>query len=200
MGIFLRRIFLVVFLSGALVSQAAETGQVHVIPFSDSEWPKYQNHQEGYSLRLPPELTKSFEKRNDPEWAAANIMPFDYVNFKPEQAAGIEYAPFELGVGVHSNRTGLSARKFADIKDEGVKMSVRKYVTARSTEVIVAGIKGVRDDFSMLKDSGWWSYSRVIIPFKDKFFVFLGTLGRDKPAAEYERVFQRIIDSFEISN
>jgi hypothetical protein len=166
--------------------------------FSEAGWYEYQNLHEGYRLRLPPELQKSFDKRRDPDEAAANILPFDYVNFRPQESERSEYLHFELGVGVHENRKRLDARRFADIKDEGVKRGVSEYVTVRSSEVTVAGIKGVRDDFRMLKDTGWWSYSRVIIPFKDRFFVFLCTLGQEKPAIEYELVFQYIIDSFQL--
>ncbi len=182
----------------SLFTQAAEGERKDAIVFNDTGWQEYQNPREKYRLRLPFELKKNFEKQNAREWAAANIMPFDYVNFGPGQSAAGGNMPFELGVGVHANLKGLSAREFADIKDEGVKRSVQEYVIVRSGEVAVSGIPGVRDDFALLKDSGWWSYSRVIIPFQDRFFVFLGTLGREKAAAEYERVFQSIIDTFEI--
>lgn len=158
----------------------------------------YENPEQGYRLWLPPGLQVNFEKKNDPEWAVQNRMPFDYVNFRPAKSEAGENGLFELGVGAHWNRDKLSAREFADIKDEGVKQSVRQYVTVRSYEVLVAGIKGVRDDFALEKEFGWLSYSRVIIPYQGKFFVFLGTLGGDKPLPQNESIFQEIIDKFQI--
>jgi hypothetical protein len=191
-------IFLGLFLFGGGAILVEEIPAREGIQVERSQGDFYRNQEQGYRLWLPPELQVNFEKKNDPEWAAQNRMPFDYVNFRPKKPAGNEQGFFELGVGVHWNRDKLSAREFADIKDEGVRQTVRQYVTVRSGEVSVAGIKGVRDDFALEKEFGWLSYSRVIIPYQDKFFVFLGTLGRNKPVSEYERIFQEIIDKFQL--
>ena len=56
----------------------------------------------------------------------------------------------------------------------------------------------VRDDFALEKPDGWHSYSRVIIPYKDRFFCFLCTLGADTPVPANERLFQEILDSFQL--
>lgn len=146
---------------------------------------------------MPAQLQTYLEKRNDMQWAAENRMPFDYVNFRPKEASD-GLAPFELGIGVHWNRDHLGSREFADKKDEGLTASGARIVTIRQAEVMVAGIKGVRDDFRLQQPYGWRSYSRVIIPYKDNFFVFLVTLGNDTAVAEYEGVFQKIIESFHI--
>jgi hypothetical protein len=173
------------------------TPSVGIIKFEDSGWILYKNDAEGYRLKLPGQLHTYLTKRRDMQLAADNSMPFDYVNFRPKEATeGL--APFELGIGVHWNRDHLGSREFADKKDVGLADSGARIVTIRQTEVVVAGIKGVRDDFRLRQPDGWRSYSRVIIPYKDNFFVFLGTLGSDTAVAEYEGVFQKIIESFQI--
>ncbi len=191
-------IFLYLFLFGCSAFLTEETAAKEALEGKGPKGHIYQNQEQGYRLWLPLELQVNFEKKNDREWAARNLMPFDYVNFRPQKPGPQDQGFFELGVGVHWNRDKLTARKFADIKDEGVRLGVRQYVTVRSSEVLVAGIKGVRDDFALEKEFGWVSYSRVIIPYKDKFFVFLGTLGLDKPVLEYENIFQGIIDKFQL--
>jgi len=175
----------------------ARRPQGSVIRFSTAHWQKYHNAQQGYSLGLPPELRTNFTRTREREEAAQSLMPFDYVNFSPRRP-GIDQEPFELGLGVHWNKYNMATRAFADLKDVGVKESVRQYVTIRSFSVTVAGIEGVRDDFALEKDYGWTNYSRVIIPFENNFFCFLCITGRDKAVPEYERVFQKIIDGFEI--
>lgn len=179
------------------VSRSADKPQARDIKFSAAQWQVYENDQQGYTLSLPPEVQTIFKKKRDREEAAQNLLPFDYVNFSMKQS-GEDQEPFELGLGVHWNKFKFDTRRFADLKDVGVKNGVRQYVTIRSTAVIVAGIEGVRDDFALEKESGWTSYSRVIIPYKNNFFCFLCTLGSDKAVPEYEQVFQKIIDSFEI--
>jgi hypothetical protein len=175
-------------------------GQPHrrVIQFSAEQWQVYENEQQGYRLSLPPEVQTILKKKRDREEASENLLPFDYVNFSMKQS-GEDQEPFELGLGVHWNKFNLNIRKFADLKDEGVKKGVRQYVTIRSAAVTVAGIEGVRDDFALEKESGWTAYSRVIIPYGNKFFCFLCIMGSDKAVPEYELVFQKIIDSFEIT-
>jgi len=170
-----------------------------IIQFANSNWVLFQNDREGYRLKLPAQLHTALKKRRDMQLAAEERMPFDYVNFKPAQTSE-DFEPFELGVGVHWNRDNLGTREFADKKDEGLKDSGAQIVTIRQAYVIAAGIKGVRDDFRIRQPDGWRSYSRVIIPRKDKFFVFLGMLGNDKPVAEYEAVFQKIVESFELAS
>jgi hypothetical protein len=178
-------------------SQSARQGEGSVIQFSAVRWEEYRNDRQGYSLRLPPELKRNFIRERDREEAAQSLLPFDYANFSPVQT-GKDQEPFELGLGVHWNKYNMTTRAFADLKDAGVKESVRQYVTIRSTAVTVAGIEGVWDDFALEKEYGWTTYSRVIIPFKDRFFCFLGTIGRDQAVAEYKQVFRKIIESFEI--
>jgi hypothetical protein len=179
-------------------SRSDDQPQGRVIQFSAAQWQVYENHQQGYSFSLPPEVRTIFKKKRDREEASENLLPFDYVNFSMKQSDE-DQEPFELGLGVHWNKFKFDTRRFADLKDDGVKKGVRQYVTIRSTAVIVAGIEGVRDDFALEKESGWTSYSRVIIPYKNNFFCFLCTLGTDKAVPEYEQVFQKIIDSFEIT-
>jgi len=169
-----------------------------ILQFDDSNWTLYKNDQEGYCLKLPLQLQVYLHKRRDMQEAIENRLPFEYVNFRPAQASG-GLEPFELGVGVHWNRDTLGTREFADKKDEGLVKSGAQIVTIRQTEVIVAGIKGVRDDFRMKQPDGWRSYSRVIIPRKDTFFVFLGTLGSEKAVPAYEDVFKKIVESFELA-
>ncbi|MDD3921176.1 MAG: hypothetical protein PHO41_08420, partial [Eubacteriales bacterium] len=125
------------------------------------------------------------------------MMPFDYVNFRPGQGTG-SFGVFELGVGVHWNRDGMGTRDFADKKDDGLRMNGALIETSLQSEVSVANIKGVRDDFRVKQPDGWKSYSRVIIPFGDRFFVFLCTLGRNNALAENKQIFQKILDGFEI--
>ncbi|MCU0651112.1 MAG: hypothetical protein MUC52_02635 [Candidatus Omnitrophica bacterium] len=165
--------------------------------FGYDGWQEYSNDEQGYSLDLPADVQTVFKKMRDREEAAQNLLPFDYVNFSMKQS-GQGQEPFELGLGVHWNKFKLSTRKFADLKDEGVKSGVKQYVTHRSSAVTVAGIEGVRDDFALEKEYGWTTYSRVIIPYNDKFFCFLCTLGADKPVPEYEQAFKKIIESFDI--
>ena len=157
----------------------------------------YENEQAGYSLSLPSELRVAMKKTRDMKEAAGELMPFDYVNFRPKEAAG-DLAHFELGVGVHWNRDKLGMRAFADKKDDGLRMGGARIKILSQGETVVAGIQGVRDDFRIRKPEGWKSYSRVIIPSGDKFYVFLCTLGEDTALPQYERVFQKIIDSFEL--
>ena len=189
-------IFLSVFLFFPRLSRSAQQ-QGSVIKFSASQWQSYQNEQQRYSLRLPPELKTNYTRQRDIEEAAHNLLPFDYVNFGPKQPVE-DKEPFELGIGVHWNKYNMTSRGFADLKDVGVKEGVRQYVAIRSSVVTVAGIKGVRDDFTLEREYGWTTYSRVLIPFQDKFFCFLCTLGNDKAVVQYDQVFQKIIDSFEI--
>jgi hypothetical protein len=158
----------------------------------------FKNDQEGYSLTLPPQLKVAFKRAREKNAAAASRLPFDYVNFRPTEATG-DFGVFELGLGVHWNRDNLGTREFADKKDEGLKMKGARIVTIGQSEVTVANTKGVRDDFRMQQPEGWLSYSRVIIPVKDKFIVFLCTLGQDAPIAENEQVFQKILDSFTLN-
>lgn len=191
-------VFIAVLLCFPACVRAADLLPLEAARFGDSGWYEYRNEQAGYRLLLPSGLTVAFADRNDPEWSVRTVMPVDYVNFRQKQPFENGVVLFELGVGVHLNRHALSARKFADSKDEGVKRTVRQYVLIRSSEATVAGIKGVRDDFSLEKDSGWMNYSRVVIPYNDIFFVFLGTMGTDKPVAGHQRLFRKIIDSFEI--
>jgi hypothetical protein len=182
----------------SVILQSGKTIAEEVVTHESYSLVQYCSDTQGYCLLLPSELELSFRKNNDLEWSVENIMPFDYVNFRLKASSNVVYGLFELGIGMHLNRKSLNARKFADIKDEGVKMSVKQYVAVNSSEVTVAGIKGVRDDFRLEKEFGWFSYSRVIIPFKDKFFVFLATLGNDRPVAANERLFAEIIESFKI--
>jgi hypothetical protein len=155
----------------------------------------YRDSQEGYLVRFPAEVKKNFAKTRDKDEASRNFLPYDYANFGlADHGAGA----FELGLGVNWNSRGIDTRRFADAKDVGVRMGVKQYVTRKSSEVTVAGIKGVRDDFALEKPDGWHSYSRVIIPYGDRFFCFLCTLGADKPVPEYERLFQEILDGFQL--
>ena len=192
-------IFSFLFLLPAAAVHSREVSFLQIIQFSADEWSYYQNDRQAYRLCLPPQLQMSFKRQNDPEWAIQNRMPFDYVNFRPKGSGSGEYEPFELGVGVHSNRYNLGTREFADKKDEGIIMSGGRIEVIRKADVSVAGIKGVRDDFRLRQPDGWKSYCRIIIPYKDRFFVFLCTLGNDSPVAEYERIFEKIVDSFEIA-
>jgi len=178
-------------------SQSEKTQSSQAIQFEDTNWILYKNAQEGYYLLLPPQLQANFKKRNEMQWAVENRMPFDYVNFGAKDTSG-NLVPFELGVGAHWNKDGLGTREFADKKDEGLKMSGSQIVTIRQTDFTVAGIKGVRDDFRIQQPYGWRSYSRIIIPYKDKFFVFLGTLGNNRSIPGYEDIFQKIVESFEL--
>jgi hypothetical protein len=179
------------------ICESSQGPQVSAVSFSSTGWQEYSNDQQGYRLLLPPEVQTIFKKKRAREEASQNLLPFDYVNFSMKQA-GDDKEPFELGLGVHWNKYNLKTRVFADNKDIGVKKGVRQYVTLRSSTVTVAGIEGVRDDFSLEKESGWTTYSRVIIPCGDRFFCFLCTLGRDKAVPEYEQVFRRIVESFEV--
>jgi hypothetical protein len=160
-----------------------------------ADW-SYRNAQEGYLLRLPEGVKKNFARTRQKEEAARDFLPYDYVNFG--MAGSGAAAAFELGLGVHWNSRGLDTRRFADAKDAGVRMGVKQYVTKSSSEVIVAGIKGVRDDFALEKPDGWHSYSRVIIPLGDRFFCFLCTLGTDTPVPAYEHLFARILEGFQL--
>ena len=178
-------------------SQSADQLQARVIQFSAEKWQVYENDQQGYRLMLPPEVKSILKKKRDREEASENLLPFDYVNFSMKQS-GEDQEPFELGLGVHWNKYNLKTRVFADHKDVGVKIGAVQYVTIQSSAVTVAGIEGVRDDFKLDKGNGWTTYSRVIIPFRNNFICFLCTLGSDKAVPEYEQVFQKIIDSFEI--
>lgn len=163
-----------------------------------SGWKTYENAPQGYSLRLPPELAVAFTRENEREWSAENRMPFDYVNFRPQPDAGLE--PFELGLGVHWNKFKLATRIFADSKDEGLLAGGAQIRMIRQSEIEIAGIKGVRDDFLLRQPYGWRYYSRAIIPRGDRFFVFLCTLGKDEPVADFERVFRRIVASFVLAD
>jgi len=183
------------FLFSAASLPPEKTQSAKVLDFQDSNWDLYQNEQQGYSLQLPPQLKVSFTKQNYLEWSAENRMPFDYVNFRPKEESD-DLEPFELGVGIHWNRDDIGTREFADKKDEGLQISGAEINIIRQTEATVSGIRGVRDDFRLRQPYGWRSYSRIIIPFKDKFFVFLGTLGSDKPVPEYERIYDKIVGSF----
>ena len=164
-----------------------------------SGWSLFKNNQQGYCLKVPPQLKIALKKERDRKFAVENRLPFDYINFRPREETG-GFGLFELGVGVHWNRDNLGSREFADKKDEGLTMGGARIVTVSQTEVTVAHIKGVRDDFRMLKPEGWKSYARIIIPYNDKFFVFLCTLGKERPLADNEKVFQGIVDSFDIEN
>ncbi|HOW42382.1 MAG TPA: hypothetical protein P5110_04400 [Candidatus Omnitrophota bacterium] len=181
------------FLMGCLLCaspvQAAESG-----------WHEFTNTRQGYSVSLPSELRMTFERQNDPELSAQNLMPFDYVNFRPGKDVAVDLELIELGIGVHHNRKNRTVRAFADNKDVGVRAAVKQFVTRQAYEVVVAGIKGVRDDFSLEKESGWISYSRVIIPYRDTFIVFLFTTGWETPVPACEQLFQKILDSFKIGN
>jgi hypothetical protein len=163
---------------------------------AEPEWASYENSREGYSLALPAQLKVYLNMRKDIREAAENRLPFDYLNFRPERAAG-SLASFELGVGVHWNRDNLGTREFADKKDEGLRTKGARIEILRQAEVTVDGMKGVRDDFRIRQPEGWKTYSRVIIPSGSNFFVFLGTLGDEKADPGYELVFQKILDSFE---
>jgi hypothetical protein len=178
-------------------SRSDDQTQGSAIRFSAGQWQVYENEKEGYRLMLPPEVQTIFKRKRERDEAAQSLLPYDYVNFSLKNS-GQDQEPFELGLGVHWNKFGLNTRKFADLKDDGVKKGVRQYVTIRSTPVTAAGIEGVRDDFSLEKEFGWTTYSRVIIPYKDKFFCFLCTLGSDKAVGEYEQVFLKIVESFEV--
>ncbi len=157
----------------------------------------YEDPGRLFRLNLPAQLKVNFTKENPRGWSADNRMPFDYVNFVPADAApGLE--PFELGVGVHWNRDRLATRDFADKKDEGLLAAGAQIKVIRQSEAVVAGIKGVRDDFLMLQPYGWRSYSRIIIPHEENFFVFLGTLGEDQPRPELERIYQEIVEGFRL--
>jgi hypothetical protein len=178
--------------------QSDDQPQGRAIQFSTGQWQVYENEKEGYRLMLPPEVQTIFKRKRERDEAAQSLLPYDYVNFSLK-SSGQDQEPFELGLGVHWNKFRLNTRKFADLKDEGVKKGVRQYITIRSTPVTSAGIEGVRDDFALEKESGWTTYSRVIIPYKDKFFCFLCTLGSDKAVGEYEQVFRKIVESFEVT-
>ncbi len=162
--------------------------------FSDENWQEYRNQDEGCSFRVPKELKISFTKKRDRQEAVRQLMPFDYVNFVMRQAE-VGIVPFELGFGVHWNKYKLSTRAFADSKDVGVRQGVKEYLVNRSIKVTVDGIEGVRDDFTLVSDYERKTYSRVIVPVGDNFFCFLCTLGSDQPVAEYEQVFEKIIQS-----
>jgi hypothetical protein len=179
------------------ISLAAAPPTGRVIHFSGNNWYEYRNERESYVLKLPPEIKTNFTRHRDPEQAAQELLPFDYVNFTPKQAAP-DSQPFELGLGVHWNKYNMTARVFADSKDEGVKRGVRQYVTLRSASITVAGIEGVRDDFALEKEYGWTTYTRVIIPYQNNFYCFLCTLGKDKAVPQYEQLFEKIIASFKL--
>lgn len=164
--------------------------------FSPARWIEYHNAREGFRVSLPPELSVYFEKQNDREWAASNMMPFDYVNFRPQRPDRPRENIFELGIGVHWNRGRFNTRDFADRKDEGLRRSGARIEILRQSEATVAGISGVRDDFRLRQPYGWRSYIRIVVPYNDTFIVFLGTVGEERPAPGYERVFQKIVDSF----
>jgi len=172
-----------------------ENQSVRPVPFEDSGWWLYQNEQQGFSFLLPPPLRITITRTRPLDWSAENRMPFDYVNFLPYPQSSA-FAPFELGVGVHWNRDLLATREFADRKDDGLIKGGAQFEVIRRSDTLVCGIQGVCDDFRMRQTSGWRSYSRVIIPYQDKFFVFLATLGGDDPVAEHARVFEQILDSF----
>ena len=129
----------------------------------DTGWVFYANDRQGYALKLPGELQLYLKKRRNMQQAAEERLPFDYVNFRPKEGSG-RYEAFELGVGVHWNRDNLGTKEFAGKKDEGLIANGAQIVMIRQSEVFVAGIKGVRDDFRMLQPDGWKSYARVIVP------------------------------------
>jgi len=157
----------------------------------------YVNEQGWYRLRLPSGLCVDFTRQREREPAVASMLPFDYVNFKPSSGV-LTAGSFELGVGIHWNKDGLETRAFADKKDIGLIQGGARIEATRHSSVVVAGIEGVRDDFRIYQPDGWRSYSRICIPYKDLFFVFLGTLGTGRPDEGNTRVYLRIVDSFEI--
>lgn len=70
------------------------------IRIGSGRWVESRHPRQGFRLRLPSELRVYFEKQNGREWAAQNMMPFDYVNFRP-QGRGFEGENvFELDLGV----------------------------------------------------------------------------------------------------
>ncbi|MDD4940377.1 MAG: hypothetical protein PHS64_07495 [Candidatus Omnitrophica bacterium] len=166
------------------------------VRIGSGRWVEYRHPRQGFRLRLPSELRVYLEKQNDREWAAQNMMPFDYVNFRP-QGRGFEGENvFELGLGVHWNRDRLGTREFADKKDDGLRSAGARIEIIRQARVTVAGIAGVRDDFRIRQPSGWTSYSRIVFSSADTYIVLLCTTGADRPVAAYERVFRNIADGF----
>ncbi len=161
-------------------------------------WVVHKNEEQGFKFKVPVELKVTFTKIRDKQEAAAELLPFDYVNFRPVPGtSGLEN--FELGMGVHWDRDNLPVKAFADRKDDGLRMSGARIDLIRRSELEICGLQGVRDDFRIEKPGGWVSYSRVILHDKDRFFVFLGTLGTGAPIPGYEDIFNKIVDSFELS-
>ncbi len=173
------------------ISAAAPFLEQNAARSGRQDWQPYVNEREGYAVRLPAHLKVNFTKQNEKQWAVRNRMPYDYVNFVPRQED--DAVPFELGIGVHLNRDALDTRDFADKKDEGLRLGGARIEMLRQSEITVCGIKGVRDDFRIRQPDGWRSYARVIIPRRDTFIVFLGTLGNERPVPEYEDIFNGII-------
>jgi hypothetical protein len=153
----------------------------------------------GFHMKLPPHLKIALTETRDKIASVESMLPFFYVDVKPKQETG-RYGPFELIIGEHWNRNNLSAREFADKKDEGLKENGVQIALIRQSEVTVANAKGVRDDFRIQQPAGWRSYARVIILAKDTFYVFLCTLGEDQPISENEEVFQKILDNFTLNS
>jgi hypothetical protein len=166
--------------------------------FNPSGWVEYRHPRQRFRFYVPAELQVQFEKQNGREWAVTNMMPFDYVNFRPQRSGPARESLFELGIGVHWNRDRAGFREFAGKKDDGLRSAGARIENIRQTEVTVAGIAGVRDDFRLRQPYGWRCYSRIVFPFEDTFVVLLCTTGGDRPIAGYERVFQKIAEGFSL--
>ncbi len=159
-----------------------------------------QAYFEGLDLRIPEELKQTVSGGMDPHEAYSRGLPFAYQGFAPRSYLNAPwlFERFELRLGVHRNEEKLSAEEYLKRKNLQLQRSGRTLSVFLIRDVAVGNLKGLEDNVTVTGPEGRLTLDRVIIPYKDKFFMISAVIGRDQIIPQYKTIFDSVIASLAV--
>jgi hypothetical protein len=162
---------------------------------SISAWTTFNNGQEGFSIKLPAELVRTQQGRRAPN--PGSLDPYEFTVFSLLKLPGERVEPFQVFISSYLNSKGYTAAEYAQKRDESRRKTAESMEIISREDVLINGIWGVRSSARLkLSDRTWQTWSRVILPYKDKLYIISGLIGRRKPVSEYNAVFDSAVKSF----